>query len=88
MPNNDKGHYLRNNNANDKDEIRSVISQARSLISEGKIQGSQNVNAANQTGKIPTSAYHCSQCHFQLFTNLDINIHEPKNQEDQDDKKS
>ena len=37
LPNYEKSNYIRTNNTHDRDEIRSVISQARSLISEGKI---------------------------------------------------
>ena len=35
----------------------------------------------------PTSSYLCSQCKTQLFTNLDIQIHEPAVVADKDTKK-
>ena len=35
-----------------------------------------NINSANELKQLPTSFYHCSNCRCQLFTNLDIIIHE------------
>ena len=70
----------------DKDDVVSVISQARSLLSEGKLNASMNAYnmqaaMAGGHGSIdgsmrPTSSYLCSHCKVQLFTNIDIYIHE------------
>ena len=45
------------------------------MLSDTHIQANLNTNTLEQK-LIPTSSYHCSGCHAQLFTNLDILIHE------------
>ena len=74
---------------NDKDDVTSVISLAKSLLVEGKLNAqmpssqppasalaSLDGGPREQNNMKPTSSYLCSTCKCQLFTNLDIKIHE------------
>ena len=72
-PLNEKGSgFIR---TRDQDDVRSVISIAKSMLTDTHIQANLNPNSIEQK-LLPTSTYHCSGCRAQLFTNLDILIHE------------
>ena len=78
--------------------MTSVISMAKSLLVDGRLNASNNAplhsalmsldkenmpqeKVTDHPGKKPTSSYLCSSCKTQLFTNLDIKIHEHSNED-------
>jgi cellobiose-specific phosphotransferase system component IIA len=55
-------------------EVESVISQAKSMLSESKIL------AKREKEEKPSIQFKCAHCQNHLFTNLDVTMHEPQQQ--------